>query len=130
MSGVLPPPSSARRRVLVAEDDPDIARLLQRVLGAHCDVFLASNGHEALGLATHKPHLLVLDIMMPGLDGLTVARQIRELPGMKAVPIIFLTAKDSPQDVIRGIQSGARHYITKPFKIDDLVAKVKKILKI
>lgn len=114
----------------MAEDDPDIARLLQRVLGAHCEVLLAANGHQALGLAAQKPHLLILDVMMPGLDGLAVARQIRELPGMKAVPIIFLTAKDSPQDVIRGIQSGARHYITKPFKIDDLVAKVKKILKI
>lgn len=91
---------------------------------------MASDGHQALSLATKKPHLLLLDVMMPGLDGLAVARQVRELPGMKTVPIIFLTAKDGPHDVIKGIQSGARHYITKPFKIDDVVAKVKKILKI
>lgn len=126
-----PTPPSARRRVLIAEDDQDIARMLERVLSAHCQVLCASDGHDALRLAAQQsPQLLILDIMMPGLDGLSVARLARELPGMSHVPIVFLTAKDASQDVIKGIQSGARHYITKPFKIDDVVAKVKKILKI
>lgn len=130
MSGSPPTPPSARRHILVAEDDPDIARMLERVLSAEYRVTVASNGFEAVAIAAKKPpNLLMLDIMMPGVDGLTAARQIRELPGLKNVPIIFLTAKDGPLDVIKGIQSGARHYITKPFKLDDVVAKVKKILK-
>ncbi len=130
MSGSAPVPPSARKRILVAEDDADIARLLQRVLSADYAVTVATNGLEAIQLATEKaPHLLLLDIMMPGMDGLSAARQIRELPGSNHVPIIFLTAKDGPLDVIKGIQSGARHYVTKPFKIEELVAKVHKILK-
>jgi DNA-binding response OmpR family regulator len=57
-----------------------------------------------------------------------VARRVRKVPGLKRMPIVFLTAKDSPLDVIQGIQHGARHYITKPFKIDDLLQKVRKAL--
>lgn len=130
MSGSPPLPPSARKRILIAEDDADIARLLHRVLGTDYAVTVATNGHEAITLASQKaPQLLLLDIMMPGLDGLSAARQIRELPGLKNVPIIFLTAKDGPLDVIKGIQSGARHYVTKPFKVEELVAKVKKTLK-
>jgi DNA-binding response OmpR family regulator len=66
--------------------------------------------------------------MMPGLDGHAVAAAVRQLPGLKAIPIIFLTAKTGPAEVIKGIQSGARHYITKPFKLDDLVLRVKKAI--
>jgi DNA-binding response OmpR family regulator len=130
VSGTPPLPPSARKRILVAEDDADIARLLHRVLGTDYAVTVATNGLEAIQLATEKaPQLLLLDIMMPGVDGLDAARRIRELPGLNHVPIIFLTAKDGPLDVIKGIQSGARHYVTKPFKIEELVAKVNKILK-
>jgi len=67
-------------------------------------------------------------VMMPGLDGHGVAAAVRQLPGLKAIPIIFLTAKTGPAEVIKGIQSGARHYLTKPFKIDDLLLRVKKVL--
>ncbi len=104
--------------------------MLERVLSSEFRVSVAPTGTDAVLMAAKKaPHLLLLDVMMPGMDGLTAARQIRDLPGLKNVPIIFLTAKDSPLDVIKGIQSGARHYITKPFKLDEVVAKVKKILK-
>ncbi len=90
---------------------------------------MATDGNHAVALAgQHKPHLLLLDVMMPGLDGLAVARQARSLPQMQSVPVIFLTAKDGPMDVIKGIQYGARHYITKPFKIDEVLSKVKKSL--
>jgi DNA-binding response OmpR family regulator len=129
MSSAPPSQAKPKKRVLIAEDDPAISRMLEKVLCREYEVVLTADGREAVASAAKvPPHLLLLDIMMPGLDGLSVARQIREMPRTKNVPIIFLTAKDGPMDVIKGIQFGARHYITKPFKIDDLIAKVKKVL--
>ncbi|HEY2407691.1 MAG TPA: response regulator [Polyangiaceae bacterium] len=119
-----------RKRVLIAEDDPAIATMVSKVLAQHYHVVLATDGNMAIQLASKPPppDLLLLDVMMPGRDGHAVASTIRTLPGLKSVPIIFLTAKTGPGDVIKGIQSGARHYITKPFKIDDLVLRVKRAL--
>ncbi len=115
---------------MIAEDDPAIAAMLEKVLAQDYDVSVAHDGRQALLLATQQPRpaLLLLDIMMPLLDGLGVAAEVKKLPELKTVPIIFLTAKSGATDVIKGIQSGARHYITKPFKIDDVLAKVKKAL--
>lgn len=118
-----------RKRILVAEDDPAISTLLMRALSTDYEMALARDGREAVSKASGSPpHLLLLDVMMPGLDGLEVARQIRVLPGLTNVPIIFITAKDGAMDVIQGIQRGAKHYITKPFKLDDVRAKIKAIL--
>ena len=115
---------------MIAEDDPAIAAMLQKVLAPDYDVSIAPNGRRALELAAELPYpaLLILDIMMPLLDGLGVAAEVKKHPELKAVPIIFLTAKSGATDVIKGIQSGARHYIAKPFKIDDVLSKVKKAL--
>ena len=118
------------KRILIAEDDPAICAMLQKVLSQYYDVATTSDGPSALALAgtPPAPDLLLLDVMMPGMDGHAVAAAVRQLPGLKSTPIIFLTAKTGPSEVIKGIQSGARHYITKPFKIDDLVMRVKKVL--
>jgi DNA-binding response OmpR family regulator len=123
-------PDAPLKRILIAEDDPAICTMLSKVLSQHYDVVVTSDGKSALALAGESPapDLLLLDVMMPGLDGHAVAAAVRQLPGLKAIPIIFLTAKTGPSEVIKGIQSGARHYITKPFKIDDLVLRVKKAL--
>src|SRR5690606_20810056 len=129
MSGAPPPATKSKKRVLVADDDPSISRLLERVLAREFDVVTSSDGTGALSLAQSvKPQLMIFDVMMPGLDGFQLATKIRAIPELKNVPIIFLTARDGPLDTIKGIQAGARHYITKPFKIDDLLSKVKKIL--
>ncbi|OQX68284.1 MAG: hypothetical protein B6A08_10990 [Sorangiineae bacterium NIC37A_2] len=121
--------TAARKRILIADDDPAISRLLERILGYEFDVATTSDGRAALQLAEQiHPDLMILDVMMPGLDGFAVAAQARNIPGLRTVPIIFLTARDNASDTIKGIQAGARHYITKPFKIDDVTAKVRKTL--
>lgn len=119
-----------KRRILVAEDDPSISMMIAKVLSQHYDVVVVNDGRAALAKAGEAPapDLLLLDVMMPGLDGHGVAAAVRALPGMKGIPIIFLTAKTGPAEVIKGIQSGARHYLTKPFKIDELLLRVKKVL--
>ena len=121
---------SPLKRIVVAEDDPAIAALIFKVLSQFYEVVVTHTGLDALEAArrTPAPDLLLLDVMMPGMDGHAVAAAARQLPGLKALPIIFLTAKTGPAEIIKGIQSGARHYITKPFKIEDLVARVKKTL--
>ncbi len=123
-------PEAPQKRILIAEDDPAIGTMLSKVLSQFYDVVLTTSGPAALALARKPPapDLLLLDVMMPGLDGHAVAAAVRQLPGLKAIPIIFLTAKAGPSEIIKGIQSGARHYITKPFKIDDLVMRVKRTL--
>jgi DNA-binding response OmpR family regulator len=123
-------PEAPQKRILIAEDDPAISTMLSKVLSQFYQVVVTNDGQSALAMAGKPPapDLLLLDVMMPGLDGHAVAAAVRQLPGLKAIPIIFLTAKTGPAEVIKGIQSGARHYITKPFKIDDLVLRVKKAI--
>jgi DNA-binding response OmpR family regulator len=124
-----PESPSAKKRIVIAEDDASIATMLVKILDVRYEVHRANSGTEALALADRvKPHLALLDVMMPGLDGYATAQQLRLLPGLKSIAIIFLTAKSGPMDVVKGIQAGARFYLAKPFKIDELLAKVKKAL--
>ncbi|MFZ5897326.1 MAG: response regulator transcription factor [Myxococcota bacterium] len=124
------PTAGARKRIIVAEDDTAIATLLTRVLSQHYDVSHAASGSRALEMAAEPPApaLFMLDVMMPDLDGFAVATKLRTIQQLKHVPIIFLTARTAPTDIIRGIQTGARHYIQKPFKIEDVLNKVKKTI--
>jgi DNA-binding response OmpR family regulator len=118
-----------KKRVLIVEDDDAIATMLSKMLGQTYEVERAPDGQQGLAAATRlTPQLVILDVMMPGLDGYATAQQIRAVPKLKNVSIIFLTAKGGPMDVVKGIQSGARFYLTKPFKMEELLAKVRKAL--
>jgi CheY-like chemotaxis protein len=120
------------KTVMVVEDDPAIRDMLVRSLGLDYNVFEASDGQVALEMLVRlkqAPDLLILDVMMPRMDGLTLAGKLKTEPQhLRSVPIIFLTGRDSPKDVVQGINVGARHYLTKPFKIQDLLSKVAKTL--
>jgi DNA-binding response OmpR family regulator len=129
VSGQVQTDPKPQRRILVAEDDEAIAKMLLKVLGQRYAVDLAKDGEAALAMARKTaPNLFIFDVMMPKIDGLQVARRVREVPSLRVVPIIFLTGRTRPADVVQGIQAGARHYLTKPFKVDELLSKVTKIL--
>jgi DNA-binding response OmpR family regulator len=123
--------SDDRKRILVVEDDPSVRLLIQTALRSQYEVETAENGAAALARVSRvpAPDLVICDVMMPQMGGLEFARKMRNLTAMKTVPLIFLTAKGTPTDVIQGINAGARHYLVKPFKIDDLLKKVQKTLR-
>ncbi|MDQ1393403.1 MAG: two-component system, OmpR family, alkaline phosphatase synthesis response regulator PhoP [Acidimicrobiaceae bacterium] len=108
--------------IVVADDDPVLRALLQLKLeGEGHRVTLASDGDEAFRLAsTNPPGLLVLDVVMPGIDGLEVTRRLREKPETASLPIVLLTGRDTDPDIVAGWKSGANYYITKPFVIEHL----------
>jgi DNA-binding response OmpR family regulator len=119
------------RRVLIVEDDPAIAELLTKTLGRFYDVRVVNDGGQAQAAAiAYNPDIILLDVNLPNKDGFAVAQALKLAPGLGKVPIIFLTAQDRSLDVVKGIQVGAKHYITKPFKIDDVLTKVKKLVPI
>lgn len=121
-----------RPRILVVEDDEDLLRMMYRMLSTIADVAMAADGEHALTIlkAGPPPDLVITDWMMPRKDGLSLVKEMKMDERLSKVPAIILTAKSAPRDVIAGINSGARHYLTKPFKPDELIAKVKKVLRL
>lgn len=115
-------------RVLLAEDEAVLRDFVSRNLRARgFTVVEATNGLEALGLfASEQPHLLILDVMMPRLDGLEVCRRVRET---SIVPIIVLTALDAESDKVTAFDMGADDYLSKPFGVDELLARVRAVLR-
>ena len=117
--------------IFVVEDDPDISRLVRHHLENEGFVVrVYPTGTTVLADAgRQRPALFVLDIMVPGKDGLEICRTIRQTPGLSAVPVIFLTAKSSEADRVLGLELGADDYIAKPFSPRELVARVKAVLR-
>ncbi|MEO6471366.1 MAG: MtrAB system response regulator MtrA [Aeromicrobium sp.] len=113
-----------RDRVLVVDDDASLAEMLTIVLeGEGLATAVCRSGDQVMAVFNEfKPDVVLLDLMLPGLDGMKVCRKIRE---KSAVPIIMLTAKTDTGDVVRGLEAGADDYITKPFKNQELVARVR-----
>ena len=119
-------------KILVVEDDSTIRTLLEMALrgAGFGDVASAARGDDGLAEAKRtKPDLVLLDLMLPGLDGFTVARRIRETPELAATKIIMLTARTQNEDIVRGLACGADDYVTKPFDRLVLLARVRAVLR-
>ena len=116
--------------ILVVEDDEKIREMLQKALEREYNIATAEDGAMGLMrlLAEPKPDLVLADVMMPKLDGLAMVKRMKTDPKTAGIPVIFLTAREGSKDVIAGIQAGARHYVTKPFDLNDLMGKVRKVL--
>src|SRR6266704_4530467 len=119
-----------KHKILVVDDEPDAVELVAfNVKAAGYDVITAGNGEEALTKArSAAPDLIVLDLMLPEIDGLEVCKLLRRDPKTRAIPIILLTAKAAEIDRVLGLELGADDYVTKPFSPRELVLRVKKIL--
>ena len=118
-------------RILVVDDDPDILQFVEMNLDMDgFEPLTAESGRVALELARERPpDLILLDVMMPELDGLTVLRRLRSSPATSSIPVVLLTAKALAEDRVRGLDLGADDYITKPFDIEELLARVKDVLR-
>jgi two-component system, OmpR family, response regulator RpaA len=119
------------KNVLVIEDDDIVARTIERSLrGNEFRVSLANSGVEGLKVARRQPvDIVILDIIMPGMDGYSVCREMRADPLLEDLPVLFLTAKVKDEDKIAGFLAGADDYLIKPFNIDELVLRVRAILR-
>ncbi|HLH23339.1 MAG TPA: response regulator transcription factor [Chloroflexota bacterium] len=115
-------------RVLVVDDEPQIRRALRVGLASHgYQVQVAASGEEALALATHaRPEVVILDLVLPGLDGLEVCQELRR---WSPVPIIVLSARGQERDKVQALDLGADDYLTKPFGMDELLARIRAALR-
>jgi len=121
----------AKGKILVVEDEEDILELIRFNLG--------KEGYDALGVATGeaalkaardaKPDLVLLDLMLPGIDGLEVCRELKKDPRTESIPVVMLTAKGEEADIVTGLELGADDYITKPFSPRILLARIKAVLR-
>ncbi len=121
--------TQAEARLLVVEDDPNILELLSASLRfAGFDISTAMSGTEAVGAARdHRPDLIVLDVMLPEFDGFEVIRRLRDVGAR--TPVVFLTARDATDDKIRGLTLGGDDYVTKPFSLEELTARIRAVLR-
>lgn len=123
--------TTSRKRVLVVDDEKDLVELISYNLGRNgYDTLSADNGLTAVELAQkHLPDLILLDLMLPGLDGAEVARRLKADPRSAAIPIVMLTARSEETDVVVGLTVGADDYVTKPFSMKILLARINSVLR-
>lgn len=119
-----------KKTILIIEDEPDIVELLSYNLSPEHTVLKSYNGQEGLHLALkERPNLIILDVMLPGKLGTQVCMELRCSPLTSSIPILMLTAKAGERDIIKGLDKGADDYLTKPFNINILKARVKALLR-
>ncbi len=118
------------KKVLIVDDEPNIVMSLEFLLRKNqFDVFIARNGNEALELLEHEvPDLILLDIMMPDVDGYEICRQIKLKPVLNNTKVVFLSAKSKTTDIEKGYELGADLYITKPFSTRNLIKSINQLL--
>jgi two-component system, OmpR family, response regulator len=128
---LLPPANDQppEARLLVVDDEPNIAELLAASLRfAGFAVVTAANGAEAVAAAVqHRPDLVLLDVMLPDVDGFVVLRRLRD--AYRPVPVVFLTARDAGDDKVAGLTLGGDDYVTKPFSLEEVVARIRAVLR-
>ncbi len=119
-----------RGRVLIIDDDPALAKLLKEALKYEgYEAFRSLGGEEGIKSAKIiKPHVIVLDVMMPGKDGFEVAKVLKEDPLTSNIPILMLTARSRTEDVLTGTVSGASRYVTKPFDLNQLLDEIEALM--
>lgn len=120
-----------KEKILVVDDEEDILELVRHNLARDgYQVICAASGEKAVAKArSDKPDLIVLDLMLPGIDGLQVARNLKDDSGTRSIPIIMLTAKGEEADVVTGLELGADDYITKPFSPRVLLARIRAVIR-
>ncbi len=121
----------AKQKILVVDDEEDILELLRFNLTKEgFTVVCAASGEEALKSAiSNRPDLILLDLLLPGMDGLEVAKRLKSDPSTKEIPVIMVTAKGEEADIVTGLEVGAEDYITKPFSRKVLIARVRAVLR-
>ena len=114
-----------KHKILIVDDEPSIREFLAQILSEHYQILFAKNGTEAFEIAKNKkPTIILLDIIMPGKNGIETCREIRNDPTTKSIPVIMLTALNDSNQRTQAFLSGADDYITKPFNPDELIARV------
>ena len=124
---------AARKRVLIVEDDADIAYLLRFMLDREgFDVEVAADGNAAERRLDEDPlpSAIILDVMLPYVDGFTLLRQIRSRPGWITVPVLMLTAKAREEDIVRALDAGADDYVIKPFHPQEVLARLRRLIQV
>ncbi len=117
-------------KILVVDDDPSLRKMLTTVLSKHYQVEEAASGEDALKIAAQGDvRLVLLDVMMPGMSGLETCLRLRRNPRSCHATIVMLTARKQEEDVVEGLKVGADDYMTKPFEIDELVARIEAIFR-
>jgi two-component system phosphate regulon response regulator PhoB len=120
-----------KKKILAVDDEEDILELIALAFSKeNVEVLTANTAEMALGMVrTSPPDVILLDLMLPGIDGLEVARQLKADPSLRRIPIVMVTAKGSEADVVTGLEIGADEYVTKPFSPKVLVTRVKTLLR-
>jgi len=118
-----------RKKVLIVDDEPNVRRLSHTILAKTFDVIEAEDGRQAIDMAiAQKPDVILMDIMMPKMDGLTACHVIKKDPAAKAIPVVMVTAIGFELNIKLSQQMGATGYVTKPFSPQDLVGKITEVL--
>jgi len=119
-----------KKTILLVDDEPDFVETVEFFLsGSDYQVLVAKNGKNALEqVKNQKPDLILLDVMMPEMDGLEACKRLKKDPATNSIPIIMLTAKGRKEDVVEAIAAGADSYVVKPFNLTDLVERIEGIL--
>lgn len=117
--------TASKKTILLVDDHPANIDYLTLILSDTYNIMIATSGEEAIDMAMKQPDLILLDIVMPGMDGYEVCRKLKKAPALSGIPVIFITGKDEPDDEIKGLSLGAVDYFIKPMHAAITLARIK-----